>query len=128
MPALQSVFLRTVGLLPVLAQAGSFVPADKLVMGIVDQVFTRIHSLETAAVGMSSFSIDVTAVSARGIAALVCESAFAHSPHVPRVLLHAAPFSPHLHLRRPRPHRRRLCRADRRHVPPRDAVLTAAHR
>ena len=47
-----------------LAQAGCFVPADKCVLGLVDQVFTRIHSLETAAVGMSSFSIDINAVGA----------------------------------------------------------------
>jgi len=60
----KSCFLRTVGLLPVLAQAGCFVPADKFVFGIVDQVFTRIASLETAAVGMSSFSIDINAIGA----------------------------------------------------------------
>jgi len=61
----KSVYLRTVGLLPILCQAGCFVPAQKCVMGLVDRVFTRIASLESAsAAGLSSFTIDVNAVGA----------------------------------------------------------------
>ena len=58
----KSVYLKTVGLLPYLAQVGCFVPAQQAVLGVVDRLFTRIHSLETASVNQSSFCIDLSQV------------------------------------------------------------------
>jgi DNA mismatch repair protein MSH5 len=59
----KSVYLRTVGILVLLSQAGCFVPAEKCVMGLVDRLFTRILSQEAAsALGLSSFTIDVNAI------------------------------------------------------------------
>ena len=53
------MYLKTVGLIPYMAQIGCFVPAGQAVLGIVDRMFTRIHSLETASVNQSSFCIDL---------------------------------------------------------------------
>ena len=59
----KSVYIKTVGLLAVMAQAGSFVPAHEARLGIVDRLFTRVHSLETSTLGLSSaFAIDLNQV------------------------------------------------------------------
>jgi len=59
----KSVILKTAALVHVLAQIGSFVPADEARLGIVDRIFTRMSSMESAGAAAfqreSSFSIDV---------------------------------------------------------------------
>lgn len=55
----KSVYLKSAGLLPYMAQIGCFVPAEKAVIGVVDRLFTRIQSLESAAVNQSTFTIDL---------------------------------------------------------------------
>lgn len=62
----KSVILKTVALLSILAQIGSFVPAESARLGIVDRIFTRMSGLETVCSAQiqreSSFSIDVQQV------------------------------------------------------------------
>ena len=62
----KSVVLKTVAMIHVLAQMGSYVPCESAKLGIVDRIFTRVSSLESASqAGIqeeSSFSIDVQQV------------------------------------------------------------------
>ena len=51
-----------VGLIVFLAHIGSYVPAEGATIGIVDQIFTRIHTRETISVAMSTFMIDLNQV------------------------------------------------------------------
>jgi DNA mismatch repair protein MutS len=51
----KSTYLRQVALLTVMAQTGSFVPADKARIGICDKVFTRIGASDDLARGVSTF-------------------------------------------------------------------------
>ena len=53
------MYLKTVGVIVLLAQAGSFVPATAARLGLVDRLFTRIVACEAAAVAGSSFSLDL---------------------------------------------------------------------
>lgn len=55
----KSVYLKQVALIVFLAQIGSFVPAEKAKLGLVDRIFTRIRSLESVSVGLSTFMIDI---------------------------------------------------------------------
>jgi DNA mismatch repair protein MSH5 len=51
------------GLIPFMTQIGCFVPAEKALVGLVDRIFTRIASLESASVAhASSFTIDLNQV------------------------------------------------------------------
>ncbi|XP_078658061.1 mutS protein homolog 5-like isoform X1 [Branchiostoma floridae x Branchiostoma belcheri] len=59
----KSVYLKQVGLIVFLAQIGSFVPAESAVVGLVDRIFTRIHTRESVSVGLSTFMIDLNQVS-----------------------------------------------------------------
>lgn len=56
----KSVFLRQVALIVLLAQIGSFVPADRAVVGLVDRIFTRIGAQDDLATGQSTFMIEMT--------------------------------------------------------------------
>lgn len=49
-----------------MAHVGSFVPAEKAVIGLTDRIFTRIATVETSAVPQSAFTIDVNQVVRRG--------------------------------------------------------------
>jgi len=51
----KSTYLRQVGLIVILAQMGSFVPASKAQIGIVDRVFTRVGASDNLAAGESTF-------------------------------------------------------------------------
>ncbi len=42
-----------------LAHVGSFVPAEAARIGLVDQIFTRIHTRESVSVALSTFMIDL---------------------------------------------------------------------
>lgn len=56
----KSTYLRQVALIILLAQVGSFVPADSATIGIVDRIFTRIGAQEDLAAGQSTFMVEMT--------------------------------------------------------------------
>ena len=55
----KSVFLRQVGLIVLLAQVGSFVPADAAEIGLVDRIFTRVGASDNVAAGESTFLVEM---------------------------------------------------------------------
>jgi len=55
----KSTYLRQTGLLTIMAQIGSFVPARKMVLGIVDRIFTRIGAGDDLASGQSTFYMEM---------------------------------------------------------------------
>ena len=55
----KSTYLRQVALIAVLAQAGSFVPADSARIGLVDRVFTRVGAADDLARGRSTFLVEM---------------------------------------------------------------------
>jgi len=56
----KSTFLRTAALLVVLAQSGSFVPAEIMRFGLVDRIFTRIGASDFLSKGQSTFMVEMT--------------------------------------------------------------------
>lgn len=56
----KSTYLRQVALIILMAQIGSFVPADSANIGIVDRIFTRIGAQEDLAAGQSTFMVEMT--------------------------------------------------------------------
>jgi DNA mismatch repair protein MutS len=60
----KSTVLRQVGLAVVLAQAGSFVPADAAAIGVVDRVFTRVGASDNLGLGQSTFMVEMSETSA----------------------------------------------------------------
>ena len=56
----KSTYLRQTALLSILAQLGSYVPADSAVVPIVDRVFTRIGAADNLARGRSTFMVEMT--------------------------------------------------------------------
>jgi DNA mismatch repair protein MutS len=58
----KSTYMRQVGLLVVLAQAGSFVPAKYARVGLVTQLFTRMGFTDEIGRGKSSFMVEMTEV------------------------------------------------------------------
>jgi DNA mismatch repair protein MutS len=58
----KSTYMRQVGLLVVLAQAGSFVPARYARIGLVTQLFTRMGFTDEIGRGKSSFMVEMTEV------------------------------------------------------------------
>ncbi|HJU82579.1 MAG TPA: DNA mismatch repair protein MutS [Holophagaceae bacterium] len=56
----KSTYLRTAALLVVLAQMGSFVPAESMRFGLVDRIFTRIGASDFLAKGQSTFMVEMT--------------------------------------------------------------------
>jgi DNA mismatch repair protein MSH5 len=58
----KSVYLKQVAIIVFLAQIGSFVPAETATIGLVDQMFTRIHSKETVSKMQSAFLLDLQQV------------------------------------------------------------------
>jgi len=55
----KSTFIRQVALMVVMAQTGSFVPAQGATIGIVDKVFTRIGASDRVARGQSTFLVEM---------------------------------------------------------------------
>ena len=60
----KSTYLRQTALIVILAQMGSFVPAQKARLGIVDRVFTRIGASDNLARGRSTFMVEMTETAA----------------------------------------------------------------
>jgi DNA mismatch repair protein MutS len=60
----KSTYLRMTALLVVMAQMGSFVPADSLRLGLVDRIFTRIGASDNVARGRSTFMVEMTETAA----------------------------------------------------------------
>ena len=56
----KSTYLRQAALLAILAQMGSFVPAESALMPLVDRVFTRIGAADNLARGRSTFMVEMT--------------------------------------------------------------------
>jgi len=56
----KSTYLRQVALIVLLAQTGSFIPAESATIGIVDRIFTRIGAQEDLAAGQSTFMVEMT--------------------------------------------------------------------
>ena len=56
----KSTYLRQAALMAILAQAGSFVPADSAVLPVIDRVFTRIGASDDLAGGRSTFMVEMT--------------------------------------------------------------------
>ncbi|MCL1908746.1 MAG: DNA mismatch repair protein MutS [Holophagaceae bacterium] len=56
----KSTFLRMAAILVVMAQAGSFVPAESMRFGIVDRIFTRIGASDYLSKGQSTFMVEMT--------------------------------------------------------------------
>jgi DNA mismatch repair protein MutS len=59
----KSTLMRMVALCVVLAQMGSFVPAEAMTFGLCDRIFTRIGAAEDIASGRSTFLVEMTEVS-----------------------------------------------------------------
>lgn len=55
----KSTFLRQVALITILAQVGSFVPADEAVIGVCDRIFTRIGLYDKIGSGESTFMTEM---------------------------------------------------------------------
>jgi DNA mismatch repair protein MutS len=55
----KSAILRQTALIVLLAQMGSFVPADSLRMGIVDKIFTRVGASDNISMGESTFMVEM---------------------------------------------------------------------
>jgi DNA mismatch repair protein MutS len=60
----KSTLLRQVGLIVVLAQVGSFVPADAATIGVCDRVFTRVGASDNLVRGQSTFMVEMAETSA----------------------------------------------------------------
>ncbi len=55
----KSTFIRQVALIVLLAQTGSFVPADSARIGLVDQIFTRVGASDDLTRGQSTFMVEM---------------------------------------------------------------------
>jgi len=55
----KSIILRQTGLLVLMAQLGSFVPAEKASIGLVDKIFTRVGASDNLAAGESTFLVEM---------------------------------------------------------------------
>jgi DNA mismatch repair protein MutS len=60
----KSTYLRQAALLVILAQCGSFVPAERMRLGLVDRIYTRIGASDNVARGRSTFMVEMTETAA----------------------------------------------------------------
>ena len=59
----KSTYMRQVALIVLMAQMGSFVPAEHAHIGVVDRIFTRIGASDDLSAGQSTFMVEMTEVS-----------------------------------------------------------------
>lgn len=59
----KSIYLKQVALIVYLAHIGSFVPAESASITLIDHIFTRIHTVESVSIGLSTFMIDINQMS-----------------------------------------------------------------
>ncbi|MGA7936996.1 MAG: DNA mismatch repair protein MutS, partial [Kovacikia sp.] len=55
----KSCYLRQVGLIQLMAQVGSFVPAQAATLGVCDRIFTRVGAVDDLATGQSTFMVEM---------------------------------------------------------------------
>jgi DNA mismatch repair protein MutS len=60
----KSTYLRQAALLTIMAQCGCFVPAERMRLGVVDRVYTRIGASDNVARGRSTFMVEMTETAA----------------------------------------------------------------
>ena len=60
----KSTYMRQVALIALLAHIGSYVPADRCVLGPLDRIFTRIGASDDLASGRSTFMVEMTEAAA----------------------------------------------------------------
>jgi DNA mismatch repair protein MutS len=60
----KSTYLRQAALLTVMAQCGCFVPAQRMRLGLVDRIYTRIGASDNVARGRSTFMVEMTETAA----------------------------------------------------------------
>ena len=59
----KSALLRQTALITLLAQIGSFVPAESATIGLVDKIFTRVGASDNISLGESTFMVEMTEAS-----------------------------------------------------------------
>jgi DNA mismatch repair protein MutS len=59
----KSTYMRQAALITLLAQIGSFVPADAATVGVVDGIYTRVGALDELAQGRSTFMVEMQELS-----------------------------------------------------------------
>ena len=58
----KSTYMRQVALITLMAQVGSFVPAESAKIGVVDKIFTRVGASDDLSMGQSTFMVEMMEV------------------------------------------------------------------